>query len=119
MLSETMILHDGAAMVKHVRWDELKKELLNPKLERQHVSGKQLTLARLLMRKGLVTEEHSHLHEQFAYVLEGALKFTVNGQEQIVRSGEVRSDRYPVGTRQRSESSAISGLRTAEGRQKT
>lgn len=76
-------------MVKHVRWDELKKELLNPKLERQHVSGKQLTLARLLMRKGLVTEEHSHPHEQFAYVLEGALKFTVNGQEQIVRSGEV------------------------------
>jgi quercetin dioxygenase-like cupin family protein len=78
-------------MVKHVRWDELKKELLNPKLERQHVSGKQLTLARLVMRKGLVTEEHSHLHEQFAYVLEGALKFTVNGQEQIVRSGEVIS----------------------------
>ncbi len=76
-------------MVKLVRWNDVPTEQLNPLLERQFLSTAGLTMARFLLRKGLVVPEHSHPNEQLAYVLEGALKFTVEGKDIVVRSGEV------------------------------
>ena len=33
--------------------------------------------------------EHSHHNEQISYILEGALRFIVGGEEKVVRAGEV------------------------------
>jgi quercetin dioxygenase-like cupin family protein len=46
-------------------------------------------LARLILRTGCVVPLHSHENEQITYILEGALKFFVEGKEVIVSAGEI------------------------------
>jgi quercetin dioxygenase-like cupin family protein len=75
--------------VKLIRWNDLEPEQLNPLLARQMISGEHMTMARITLRKGCVVPEHSHLNEQFAFVLEGALRFTFSDKEVVVRAGEV------------------------------
>jgi quercetin dioxygenase-like cupin family protein len=76
--------------LKYASFAEIPVEHLNPLLERQFVHGEQGMLARLILRKGCVVPEHSHLNEQITYVLEGALQFALgDGRVIVVRSGEV------------------------------
>ena len=75
-------------MTKHIRWSEIPEEQLSPMLTRRHANGAEVTVARFVLRKGLVVPEHSHPNEQVACVLEGALKFTLEGREVVVRAGE-------------------------------
>jgi unsaturated pyranuronate lyase len=76
-------------MLKHIRWNDVEKEKLNPLLDRQMITGDQLMLARILLKKGCVVPEHSHVNEQLTYIVEGALKFWIDGKEIVVRGGEV------------------------------
>src|ERR1041385_1255186 len=76
-------------MLKHIRWNDVELEKLNPLLDRQMITGENLMLARVLLKKGCVVPEHSHLNEQLTYIVEGALKFWIDGKEIIVRAGEV------------------------------
>src|SRR5277367_6710035 len=74
---------------KHTPLSTIPVEHLNPLIERQFVHGEQAMLARLLLRKGCIVPEHSHHNEQITYVLEGALRFTLNGNEEVtVHTGE-------------------------------
>ncbi|HET9086939.1 MAG TPA: cupin domain-containing protein [Acidobacteriaceae bacterium] len=75
--------------VQHVSFDTIPVEHLSPVIERQFVAGQQSMLARLLLRKGCVVPLHSHANEQITYILEGALKFLLQGNEIVVRAGEV------------------------------
>ena len=74
---------------KLVRWNEVEREQLHPLLDRQFINGQNVTLARILLRKGMLVPQHVHENEQLAYVVEGALKFIMPEEEVIVRSGEV------------------------------
>src|SRR5260370_2601278 len=76
-------------MLKHIRWSDVELEKLNPLVGRQMISGDELMLARILLKKGCVVPEHSHVNEQLTYVVEGALKFWIDGKEIVVRAGEV------------------------------
>ena len=76
-------------MLKHIRWNDVELEALNPLLDRQMITGENLMLARVLLKKGCVVPEHSHINEQVTYILEGALKFWIDGREIVVRAGEV------------------------------
>ncbi len=76
-------------MAKLIRWTDVPNEQLNPLLERQYLSTEGVTLARFLLRKGVVVPEHSHPNEQLAYVLQGALRFRMGSDEVVVRAGEV------------------------------
>jgi quercetin dioxygenase-like cupin family protein len=71
------------------RWAEIEPEPMNPLLTRQFVSGEKSMLARILLKKGCVVQEHSHPNEQIAYIVSGALEFVVAGVSQVVRAGEV------------------------------
>ena|SRR6185437_10305108 len=77
------------AKAKHVRLAELPVEHLNPLIDRQFVHGERSMLARLILRAGSIVPMHSHENEQITYILDGALKFTVGGEEVVVRSGEI------------------------------
>ena len=77
------------AAFKYTRWNDVELETLNPLLDRQLVTGEQLMLARVLLKKGCVVPEHSHVNEQITYILEGALKFNIDGREITVAAGEV------------------------------
>lgn len=75
--------------VKHFRWSDLPIETLNPLLDRQLAVGDQIMVSRILLKKGCVVPMHSHVNEQVAYMLEGALRFTINGEDILVRAGEL------------------------------
>jgi quercetin dioxygenase-like cupin family protein len=76
------------AEVRHIAWNSITIESLNPLLGRQLVVGQNIMLARVLLKKGCVVPEHSHPNEQITYILEGALKFWIDGREILVNAGE-------------------------------
>jgi|HubBroStandDraft_6_1064221.scaffolds.fasta_scaffold01218_4 quercetin dioxygenase-like cupin family protein len=77
------------AALKYIPWNSVELEDLNPLLQRQFVVGQDVMLARVLLKKGCVVPEHSHHNEQLTYILEGALKFWIDGREIVVNAGEV------------------------------
>jgi len=78
-----------ASELRHLAWQQLDREIVNPLFERQLIVGKDVMLARILLRKGCVVPLHSHVNEQLSYVLEGAMKFWIDGKEIVLRPGEV------------------------------
>ena len=77
------------AELRHIPWNSVELEQLNPLLQRQFVVGGDIMVARVLMKRGCIVPEHRHVNEQVTYILEGALKFWVDGKEIIVNAGEV------------------------------
>jgi quercetin dioxygenase-like cupin family protein len=77
------------AGLKYLAWKAVELENLNPLLQRQFVVGQNIMIARVLLKKGCVVPEHSHHNEQLTYILEGALKFWIDGKEIVVNAGEV------------------------------
>ena len=69
-------------------WNRMEAEQLNPGLRRKAIHTQNMTIARLEILKSAVVPEHHHVHEQVATVESGALKFYIDGGEQIVRAGE-------------------------------
>jgi quercetin dioxygenase-like cupin family protein len=79
----------GTPPLQYIPWHTIPLEDLNPLLQRQFVVGQEIMLARVLLKKGCVVPEHSHHNEQLTYIVEGALKFSIDGREIVVRAGEV------------------------------
>ena len=75
--------------MKHLRWSEVESEQLKPDFSRQLVVGDELMMARVLLQKGCVVPEHSHHNEQLTYILEGVLRFWIDGKVIDVKAGEV------------------------------
>ena len=79
----------GTATLKYIPWHTVELEELKPLLQRQFVVGQEIMLARVLLKKGCIVPEHSHHNEQLTYILDGALKFSIDGKEIVVHAGEV------------------------------
>jgi len=75
--------------LQYIPWHTVPLEELNPLLQRQFVVGQEIMLARVLLKKGCIVPEHSHHNEQLTYIVEGALKFYIDGREIVVHAGEV------------------------------
>ena len=78
-----------SAALQYIPWHTIPLEDLNPLLQRQFVVGQEIMLARVLLKKGCIVPEHSHHNEQLTYIVEGALKFYIDGKEIVVHAGEV------------------------------
>jgi quercetin dioxygenase-like cupin family protein len=78
-----------SAPIQYVPWHTIALEDLNPLLQRQFVVGQEIMLARVLLKKGCIVPEHSHHNEQLTYILDGALKFWIDGKVIVVNAGEV------------------------------
>jgi quercetin dioxygenase-like cupin family protein len=74
--------------MQHYNWNLLEEEALSPLLGRKMVHGQTLTIARIRLRKGAVVPMHSHANEQASMLESGALRFTISGEERILRAGE-------------------------------
>jgi quercetin dioxygenase-like cupin family protein len=74
---------------KYMPWNKVEREHLNPLIDREMIVGDQVMLARVLLKKGAHVPLHHHHNEQVTYILEGALKFAIDGKEVVVRAGEV------------------------------
>ena len=77
------------ARLQFIPWHTIPLEELNPLLQRQFVVGQEIMVARVLLKKGCIVPEHSHHNEQLTYIMDGALKFWIDGQEIVVHAGEV------------------------------
>ena len=75
--------------LKHIPWNEVEREKMNDLIDREMVVGDKLMLARVFMKKGAHVPQHYHHNEQVTYILEGALKFAIDGKEIVVHAGEV------------------------------
>lgn len=71
------------------RWDDIPEEPLSELLSRKIITGERTMLAHIFLKKGCVVPAHSHDNEQMTYVIKGALKFTINGREILLKAGEV------------------------------
>jgi quercetin dioxygenase-like cupin family protein len=74
---------------QYIPWNQVEREALNDKIDREMVVGDKVMLARVFMKKGAHVPQHRHHNEQVTYILEGALKFAIDGQEVLVKAGEV------------------------------
>jgi quercetin dioxygenase-like cupin family protein len=79
----------SAKSCKYIPWKNVEHENLNDLIAREMVVGDNLMLARVFLKKGAHVPEHHHHNEQVTYILEGALKFAIDGKEIVVRAGEV------------------------------
>jgi quercetin dioxygenase-like cupin family protein len=77
------------AKLQYIPWNTVPVEDLNPLLQRHFVVGQNIMVARVLLKKGCIVPLHSHHNEQVTYVLDGALKFFIDGKEIVIHSGEV------------------------------
>ena len=89
VLKGTIAKRRPKGKLQHISWNSIPIENLNAQLGRQLIVGQDLMLARVLLKKGCVVPEHTQPNEQLAYILEGALKFWIDGKEIVVRPGEV------------------------------
>jgi quercetin dioxygenase-like cupin family protein len=70
-------------------WKTMEIEQLNDKLSRQMISGENATISQLLLKKGAVVPRHSHMNEQYSWIISGTLKFVFDDREILVGAGDV------------------------------
>jgi quercetin dioxygenase-like cupin family protein len=77
------------ARVRLHRWDEIALDKVTEMLSRKIVSGEREMLVQVYVKRGCLVPLHAHESEQMTYVLQGALRFLIHGEEITVREGEV------------------------------
>lgn len=76
----------------HRRWSDVPLETVTDQISRQLITGQQMMLAHVHLKKGAIVPKHQHHNEQFTYILNGALRFWMgdDGAEVIdVKAGDV------------------------------
>jgi quercetin dioxygenase-like cupin family protein len=69
-------------------WKAIEVEKLNDLLSRQMISGDNATVSQLLLKRGAVVPRHSHVNEQYSWIMSGKLKFVFDDREIVVGAGE-------------------------------
>lgn len=78
--------------VRHFRWSELPEERVTDVISRKLITGDDMMLAHVYLKKGALVPQHSHHNEQLTYIISGALEFRVGAERErtiVVRAGEV------------------------------
>src|SRR6202167_1016207 len=75
--------------MKFFKWETVELEAMSDLISRKVISGEKAMVAQVFLKKDAVVPEHRHESEQITYILEGALKFELEGTEVVVRKGEV------------------------------
>ena len=71
------------------RWDEIALEKITEMMSQKIIAGEREMLAQTYLKRGALVPVHTHESEQMTYILQGALKFVIGGEEITVREGEV------------------------------
>ena len=71
------------------RWAAIELDKVTELISRKIVSGERQMLVQVYLKRGAHVPAHRHESEQLQYVLEGALRCVVDGEEVVVREGEV------------------------------
>ncbi|MEO7965587.1 MAG: cupin domain-containing protein [Gemmatimonadaceae bacterium] len=75
MPADKVVLHN---------WSDIPPEFVTPFIDRKLVTGDQLMIAQVFLKKGAIVPRHQHHNEQVTYILEGALRFWIGEDESQV-----------------------------------
>ena len=70
-------------------WDKVPFEQVANGIRRQMVIGQNVMVCRFTFDPFVVTDVHSHRHEQITLVVKGKVRFTIDGQVVIAAPGDV------------------------------
>jgi quercetin dioxygenase-like cupin family protein len=71
------------------RWDEIALDKVTEMVSQKIITGEHETLAQIYLKRGALVPMHAHESEQMTYILQGAMRFLVDGEELVVSEGEV------------------------------
>ena len=71
------------------RWSDLPLEKVTEMVSRKIIAGRRQMLVQVYLKRGAQVPVHAHESEQMVYVLQGVLRYRVDGREIVVRAGEV------------------------------
>jgi quercetin dioxygenase-like cupin family protein len=75
--------------MEYLNWNSVPLETMSDLISRKVISGERGMVAQVFLKKDAVVPEHHHESEQITYIMEGALRFELEGREVVVRKGEV------------------------------
>jgi quercetin dioxygenase-like cupin family protein len=75
--------------ISFYRWDEVASQEVTPRVRRKAIGGEGLMLLRVEIEPGGCVAMHVHPNEQFGCVLEGRIRFCLEGAERVLGAGEV------------------------------
>jgi quercetin dioxygenase-like cupin family protein len=75
--------------LKYSSWDGITLETMSDVISRRIFYGEKAMLTQVYLKKDAVVPLHHHESEQITWILEGALKFELQGREIVVHKGEV------------------------------
>ena len=70
-------------------WNAVELEELSDKLTRQMISGDNATISQLVLKRGATVPRHSHVNEQYSWIISGKLKFIFDDREMVLGAGEI------------------------------
>src|SRR4249920_2502775 len=71
------------------RWEDIELEKVTEMVTRKVIAGAAQQLSQAYLKKGALVPLHAHQGEQLIYVLQGAMRVLVGGEEITVREGDV------------------------------
>ncbi len=70
-----------------INYNTLKRAEIFPGIRSAMEHSQQVTFGSVTLDKGTLAPIHSHPHEQWTYVLEGEMEFTLDGEKQLLLPG--------------------------------
>ncbi len=84
-----MIIDETLPTALVTDWQNIPAVTTAPGIRRQMVVGRNVMICRFTFDPFVVTDEHTHPHEQMTLVEKGRVKFIISGEERIVSAGDV------------------------------
>lgn len=84
-----MIIDETLPAALVTDWTQIPTVQTAPGIKRQMVVGKNVMICRFTFDPLVVTDQHTHPHEQMTLVMKGRVKFFISGEERIVSAGDV------------------------------
>jgi quercetin dioxygenase-like cupin family protein len=84
-----MITTDTQSSALVTDWTKVPAAEIAPGIKRQMVVGEKVMVCRFTFDAFVVTNEHTHPHEQVTMVMQGKVKFVIDGVERVVGPGDV------------------------------
>ncbi len=72
-----------------LEWNALPKEVVRPGVERAGFRGDDVLMVMNWLEPGMEVNPHSHPCEQLVYVVQGTMRFVVDGEELIAGAGSL------------------------------
>ena len=70
-------------------WNKVASEQMADGIKRQMVVGKNVMVCRFTFAAFVVTDVHTHPHEQITLVTKGKVKFAIDGESVVASAGDV------------------------------